>query len=211
MAKMCWKCGKYHEDGAIECPYCGASFTSDAERYESDGRTISDRDETAYLSSPPPKYRRQHVILPVVIIGVMIVAMVFVVAQGYMGHDDPDVRYNYVYGTAEIIETSSGIASPDDGMQFLIVKCRFYNDDVSGGVSNGVMTWDFSVQCDGRTYSMDPVTYSYKFYQGDRTAYIGYSEYLYEVFQIPEGSNTFGIDLDYEGHGKAVRDPTIGV
>ncbi|MBQ7979151.1 MAG: zinc-ribbon domain-containing protein [Candidatus Methanomethylophilaceae archaeon] len=54
MSKLCWKCNKFHEDGAKVCPYCGASFATDDMKYQSNGRTVSTTDDTAYLSSAPP-------------------------------------------------------------------------------------------------------------------------------------------------------------
>ncbi len=209
MAKMCWKCGKYHEDGAISCPFCGASFTSDAERYESDGRTISTKDETAYLKSPPPKYRRQHVILPVIIIAGLIVAMVFVVAQGYMVDNDPDVRYNYSMYTTDSLQTDSGYVLPDEGMQFVIMRIVIVNDDVPSGVNSDVSIWDFSVYSNGNLYHMDPLTKSYVNYQEPKIIKVGGSTTFYEVFQIPSGSTVTDVTLDYHGDGKVSRDNHI--
>ena len=60
MAKMCWRCQEYHDDGVRECPYCGAAFVSDDASYMRDGRTISTEDEDAYLRSGPPRYRRDR-------------------------------------------------------------------------------------------------------------------------------------------------------
>lgn len=210
MSKMCWKCGKYHEEGIDSCPFCGASFTSDTERYESDGRTISNKDETAYLRSPPPKYRRQHVILPVVIIGALIVAMVFVVAQDYMT-DDPDVRYNYSMVTTTTLPTDTGYVLPDEGMQFVIMEIVIVNDSVSSGVRSDVLVWEFSLNSNGNWYPMDDLTRSYRYYQEPITLRIGGTATFYEVFQIPSGSGVSDVSLNYHGEGKASHDTHIRI
>ena len=210
MSKMCWKCGKYHEDGVDSCPYCGASFTSDTERYESDGRTISNKDETAYLRSPPPKYRRQYVILPVVIIAALIVAMVFVVAQDYMV-DGPDVRYNYSMVATSTLPTDTGYVQPDEGMQFVIMEIVIVNDDVSSGIRSDVLVWEFSLYSNGNWYPMDERTRVYKNYQEPITVQIGGTATFYEVFQIPSGASISDESLNYHGDGKVSRDTHIRV
>ncbi len=209
MAKMCWKCGKYHEDGAESCPFCGAAFTSGTERYESDGRTISNKDETAYLRSPPPKYRRQHVILPVVIIGAIIVAMVFVVAQGYIVDNDPDIRYNYSLYTTSYLPTDTGYEPPDEGMQFVIMNILIVNDDVTSGVSSDILVWEFSLCSSNNWYPVDPKTKDYSNYQEPRIIQIGGKTVFYEVFQIPSGSGVDDVSLKYNGEGKVYRDVHI--
>lgn len=40
--KMCWKCGKPHEEGAEFCEYCGASFLGDNPMKAPSGRTSSE-------------------------------------------------------------------------------------------------------------------------------------------------------------------------
>ena len=209
MAKMCWKCGKYHEDGIESCPFCGASFTSGSERYESDGRTISNKDETAYLNSPPPKYRRQHVILPVAIIGALIVAMVFVVAQGYVVNDNPDVRYNYSMYTASELPTDTDPVLPDEGMQFVIMRIVIINDSISSGVSSDIRIWDFSLYSNNNWYEVDGKTKDFKYYQEPIVIQKGGSTTFYEVFQIPSGSSVIDVSLDYQGDGKVSRDNHI--
>ena len=209
MAKMCWKCGKYHDDGAESCPFCGASFTSDTDRYESDGRTISDKDESAYLKSPPPKYRRQHVILPVIVIGALIVAMVFVVAQSNMPASDPDVLYNYSTTTMSELPTDTGDLLPDEGMQFVVMTIVVKNIDVRSGVSSDIPVWEFSVYNGSNWYPVDGKTKEYKYYQEPRIIQIGGSATFYEVFQIPTGSGVTDVSLNYHGDGKASRDTRL--
>ena len=78
MGKLCWKCGKMHGEDARVCPYCGASFASKDAEYHTDGRTVSTVNENAYLTSPPPKYKKSHrgavciLIIAVVAIGAFI-------------------------------------------------------------------------------------------------------------------------------------------
>ena len=101
--KMCWKCGKPHKDGDAFCMYCGASFASESERYQSDGRTVSDKDDTEYLRSDPPKYKRSHtMIIAVAIIALVAVgALVLVINQG---GSEGNIYYNYEKGSAQAMD-----------------------------------------------------------------------------------------------------------
>jgi len=91
MSKLCWKCGNPHEEGDRFCLKCGASFATEDERYQTDGRTISNVDDRAYLSAPPPKYKKSKVPL---IIGFFVVIGVVAVAVLVFGSmQSPDVEY----------------------------------------------------------------------------------------------------------------------
>lgn len=210
MAKMCWKCGKYHEEGISSCPYCGASFTSEDEKYQSDGRTVSSKDETAYLSAPPPKYRRSHMILPAVIIFAMVVAFFVIAASGFPGTSDPDVRYDYKMWTADYIELKDhSHVGPDAGMTFIVMEIKIVNDKASRGVSDSVDIWQFSVKCDGKWYKMDAVTREYVNYHFPTTVWPGYDSTFYEIFQVPKGQDSFKVDLDYQGNERVKQDDSI--
>lgn len=100
MTKICWKCGKPHADGDAFCMYCGASFATDDMKYQTDGRTVSATDDKAYLSAPPPKYKKSKV---PIIVGVLVVAGVAMMALFIFGsmqsadvtYDDYDVETYY--------------------------------------------------------------------------------------------------------------------
>ena len=102
--KMCWKCGKYHQDGDLFCMHCGASFASEDSKYQTDGRTVSNKDDSEYLRKDPPKYKQSHkATVLVIVIALGIAAAIFLVATnntGSGGGDGPvaDVYYNYTQG-----------------------------------------------------------------------------------------------------------------
>ena len=210
MAKMCWKCGKYHEEGISNCPYCGASFTSDDERYLADGRTVSNKDETAYLSSPPPKYKKSHVILPAVIILAMVVAFIAITASGFPGTNDPDVRFDYDIWTADTIETKDHTyIEADEGMTFAVMKIKIVNDKASNGVSSSVDIWRFSLNSGGQWYAMDDVTKQYINYRYPVIIGPGQDTEFYEVFQIPKDHGSIKVKLDYQGSERVKQDDSI--
>ena len=211
MPKMCWKCGKNHEDGASACPFCGASFTSEGEKYLNDGRTISDKDETAYLSAPPPKYRRSHVILPAVIILAMVVAFIVIVASGFPGGDDPDARYDCSITLADRLQTDDGYEYPDEGMQFAILKIYMVNDKASDGISDDVENWVFTLKASGQKYAMSELTKDYVKYQKPKLIMPGESVVFYEVFEVPKDVYNFEADLKYLGKEKVAYDPLLPV
>ncbi len=97
MATICWKCGKALDEGAKVCPFCGASFIGRDERYQSDGRTISSNDDSAYLRDPIRlSWKRFIRPVAVVVLVVLLVAAAYVAVTGYAGHSDgPDIAYNY--------------------------------------------------------------------------------------------------------------------
>lgn len=89
--RMCWKCQKYNVPGAEFCAFCGAQFVTDNDHYQTDGRTISDTDETAYLSAPPPKIKRSYKGIVLMLAIIAVGAVVIVMAAG----GTHDVVYNY--------------------------------------------------------------------------------------------------------------------
>jgi len=103
--KMCWKCGKYHQDGDLFCMHCGASFASDDSKYQTDGRTVSNKDDTEYLRTAPPKYKKNHKLTVLaVVIALGVAGAIFLVASNNTGGggDSPvavaDIYYNYSQG-----------------------------------------------------------------------------------------------------------------
>ena len=211
MAKMCWKCGKYHEDGISSCPYCGASFTSEDERYQSDGRTVSSKDETAYLSAPPPKYRRSHMILPAVIIFAMVVAFIVIVASGFPGGDEPDARYNCSITFTDKLQTDHGYEVPADGMQFAILRIYLVNDKASDGISDDVGIWEFSLKARGGSYSMSDLTKEYINYKEPETIMPGGTVVFFEVFEVSKGIYNYETSLNYQGEEKVAYDPDLPI
>lgn len=89
--KMCWKCQKYNVPGAEFCAFCGAQFATDNDHYQTDGRTVSDVDTTAYLSAPPPKVKKPHrwILLAFAIVVVGVIAIL--IASSTIS----DATYNY--------------------------------------------------------------------------------------------------------------------
>ena len=210
MPKMCWKCGKYHEEGVTSCPYCGANFTSENDKYMSDGRTVSNKDETAYLSAPPPRYKSSRMILPAVIILVMVVAFIVITASGFPGGSDADVRYDYDMRNTDIIKTDGqGYVKPDEGMIFVVMKIEIFNDRITTGVSDDVDKWEFSLGCKGEWYHMDSLTRHYYLYHHPSIIGPGESSTFYEIFQIPEGQGPTEVNLDYHGSESVKQDGSI--
>lgn len=95
MSKLCWKCGNPHEDGDAYCLKCGASFASDDMRYQTDGRTVSNKDDSAYLSAPPPNYKKGHGKVIAVAVIVLLAIAVAVILLGSSGSSS-DVGYDYM-------------------------------------------------------------------------------------------------------------------
>ena len=58
--------------------YCGASFATDDMKYQTDGRTVSATDDRAYLSAPPPKYKKSHKGIVIAVVAIIAVAVVAV-------------------------------------------------------------------------------------------------------------------------------------
>lgn len=77
--KMCWKCHRYNSPGAKFCAFCGVGFATDEEHYQTDGRTVSSYDDTAYLTAPPPKTKRKHHIGLAVIVGIIVIFVVIMI------------------------------------------------------------------------------------------------------------------------------------
>jgi|GEM_PF-6777287 len=103
MATICWKCGRNIDGDVKVCPFCGASFIGSDERYQSDGRTISSDDDSAYLRDPI-RLSWKRFIRPVslILLVILLVAAAYVVATGYAGHaDGPDIVYNYAMAVHE--------------------------------------------------------------------------------------------------------------
>jgi len=98
--KMCWKCQKYNVPGAEFCAFCGVQFATDNDRYQTDGRTVSDEDTTAYLSAPPPKVKgsRRGILyaFAIVVVGVLIILM--------MVGNAHEAVYNYEQTSVEVEE-----------------------------------------------------------------------------------------------------------
>lgn len=101
MAGKCYKCSHELTDPTVQfCPWCGAKFAAKDAHYMADGRTITREDENAYLSAPPPKYRRNR---GKVIAGIVIIAAV-IVAVLVMAGSSTDVEYDYeVTGSGPVI------------------------------------------------------------------------------------------------------------
>ena len=139
MAKMCWKCNEYHEDGLEKCPFCGAMFTAENASYRNDGRTVSDVDEDAYLRAPPPAYRRSyHMVLPAVLV-ILISAVIVYAVVDFSRILEPDVYYDY-----SIIFTDTG-----DGSVLAVCDVMMIDNKVSLIDWSGVV-FELSVQ--GNTY-----------------------------------------------------------
>lgn len=140
MSKICWKCKEPHEDGMERCPYCGATFMSGNASYRTDGRTVSDVDEDAYLRSPPPTYRRSYrMMLPMVLV-VLIAAVVVYAMVDSSGVLKPDIRYDY-----RITYTDSG-----DGTLRAECDVLMFDNKISG------IDWSrtvFELSGHGETYS----------------------------------------------------------
>jgi len=95
MAKICWKCGRQHDEGISTCPFCGATFISEDETYLNDGRTISSEDHDAYLRSGPPKYRRNRNSILMAVIPIIILILVGYAVIDLTGVLKPDIVYDY--------------------------------------------------------------------------------------------------------------------
>ena len=91
--KMCWKCARYNKPGAKFCAFCGVQFATDDDHYQTDGRTVSSYDDTAYLSAPPPKVRKNRHILGAIILVAVIVIGALVIFSIYA--NSHDAVYNY--------------------------------------------------------------------------------------------------------------------
>ncbi|WII06896.1 zinc ribbon domain-containing protein [Methanomassiliicoccales archaeon LGM-RCC1] len=100
MARICWKCGRMHDEGESSCPFCGATFASEDETYQNDGRTISSENRDAYLRSGPPKYRRNRDSILTAIIPIIILILVAYAVIDLTGILKPDIVYDY--GTDEV-------------------------------------------------------------------------------------------------------------
>ena len=72
--------------------YCGASFATDDMKYQTDGRTVSATDDKAYLSAPPPKYRKSHKGIVIAVVAIVAIAVVAVLLFGSM--QSADVKYD---------------------------------------------------------------------------------------------------------------------
>lgn len=69
MSKLCWKCNRPHEDGLRVCPYCGASFATDEETYQSDGRSIATPVAPEHY---PTTYKKSHSSVKYVLFAVVV-------------------------------------------------------------------------------------------------------------------------------------------
>ena len=152
--KICWKCGKYHEDGDAYCIHCGASFASEDAKYQTDGRTVSNVDDKAYLTADPPEYKKNRNIV-VFILVLCIVAVVAWFAFSSMEEsntlrwdyteDSQTVSDGYVYITLTIYVDNS-TNSNKDGSQLNVEiskndKGRFRTLDL-GVLKAGYITWN---------------------------------------------------------------------
>ncbi len=83
---------------------CGASFASDDAKYQTDGRTVSDKDDTAYLREGPPKYTKSHKgLILVIVLGVLIAGMMLVMAD----RNGPNTSLSYDYEITDISDYGS--------------------------------------------------------------------------------------------------------
>ena len=92
MSKICWKCGRPHKDGDAFCMYCGASFATEDMKYQTDGRTVSATDDKAYLSTPPPKYKKRRTGIVVAVVAIVAVVLVAILLVG--ASNSADVLYD---------------------------------------------------------------------------------------------------------------------
>ena len=123
---ICWKCGKEHKAGAKVCPFCGASFVAENERYQSDGRTISSKDDSAYLRAPiRGSWRRYLRPVLIIVLGALIAITAYVVATGYLGsNSDCDISYNYSLSTHESVSDTDKV--------YVDVKVKFIDNRIEG-------------------------------------------------------------------------------
>lgn len=95
MVRLCWRCGAPHDEGTTVCPNCGAAFASSEDRYQTDGRTVSSHDDSAYLTSSAPRYKKNRTGLVIGIAVVLIAAVAIYAMIGSSGILDPDIAYDY--------------------------------------------------------------------------------------------------------------------
>lgn len=137
MAKICWKCGKPHDDGIQVCPFCGATFVAEDETYLNDGRTISSEDRDAYLKSGPPKYRRNRSSMLLAVVPVIVLILVAYAVIDSSGILEPDIVYDY-----DIQEVETGPEWNTVVYLVYLLDNKFtYNIDWSG-VSFGLAVGD---------------------------------------------------------------------
>lgn len=134
--RFCWKCGKPHESGIKFCYYCGAAFATDDMHYQTDGRTVSAKDDKAYLSAPPPKYKKHDVgLILVLLIGALVIALILFTPSGEQPspyQPDPEQQFQY----PAVVTVYPGIQKVYDA-HYKLIRVNFYLEDEIGYDSDG--------------------------------------------------------------------------
>lgn len=107
-----------------------------------------------------------------VIIGAVVVVAIIAIAAVAMGGSDDDkaadVRYNYSAELVKSFTTNVSGAEPQtasEGMQYLIVTYKAFNDSWSDGISTNVIMWQWKATVNGVSYSDSVVEYLHPGYQ----------------------------------------------
>lgn len=139
MGKICWKCQREHAPDAAFCPYCGASFATEDMRYQTDGRTVSTANDSSYLTSAPPKYKKSK--LKYVVFGVVAVIAVLIVILLIGSSAVADIEYDYKFvsedRTDTTIELVVDIRMKNSNLNSLYVPNVNYRINASGQYFEG--------------------------------------------------------------------------
>jgi len=215
MAKACWNCGEYHENGASYCPFCGASF-ADGQKTFMEG-VVGIFDFTKEIIDPV--YMQKKYLIPGVAILAAIIAIAAFVVLDNGEEEDPvisaDCGYNYLaYIDSPLPTNLEGIPYkyPPEGYKFAAVKFKFLVNKPSGVVYNGVdYDWDIRLTKDD-TVIEDQYTTSYAHWQP--LTYFTYGEIglQYFVFLIPGDAdiNDYEVTASYV-NGTVEYDPDINM
>ncbi|WII07043.1 zinc ribbon domain-containing protein [Methanomassiliicoccales archaeon LGM-RCC1] len=213
-ARICWKCHREHEAGSKFCPYCGAGFATDDMHYQNDGRTVSREDDTAYLSSPPPKYKksRKGVALALVLLAVVVALMVMVPSgQTPTGYDEDTIHRSELPLDGQYVLTNYHLDKHTysiSGVEYLsyTLNMTIKNEKVQNLRPDEIR---FFIVVDGNSYDLRRVA-AY----GDPT-YIGMGATFtttYHISPLPVDFKDKEIALyHYEDRFKIYRDPEVSI
>ncbi|MBR4202884.1 MAG: zinc ribbon domain-containing protein [Candidatus Methanomethylophilaceae archaeon] len=186
MTRLCWKCHRPHDDDDAEvCPYCGAEFAPQDSSYKADGRTITTEDDSAYLTSAPPKYRKNYTAVfgVVLAVGIALVAITMMIGNsGILDPSEPDIEYDYTLADQS---RSDGYAVYT--YNFMMTN---YNEEV---IDQSRIS--FTIDCKGRTYVPSDITVEISglVYAGTVT------------FKVPDDLAEYGPELRIDADGYSIH------